>query len=309
MSGISGMTRFHVVEGKESDTKIELKLAHEFSTGEGYSKSLDSILVRPLRKVIESGSNLGKVYNVLFRQNKKDFLFGALTVTDKRLLFFPPTAIHRIESNLSDVQIKNAVIETQLDHLSLDSDFTTWHYSFNDKKINHTKTDSQRSIKIDNDFFLWFVWRFKSVQNLERLPQKHEFYLNGNHKTEVIRRAKVMTDAVNSHDHIMVLCDDPISENYFWNVEFFVSKKPNINLPNFPSYACHNKSSIVEEKGGMKDGKGVNKVFIDSFEGTLWIRIDKQRGFLKADHLFISPDTNYEKLMKDALEKYDIYTK
>lgn len=310
MQGISGMTRFHVVEGKENDTKIELKLAHEFTTGQGYSKSLDSILFRPLKKVIEEGSNLGKVYNIFFRQDNTDFLFGAFSVTDKRLLFFPPMAMHRIDFDLTDIQIKNAMIDTQLDHISLDSDLIKWHYSYKDKNIHNVKTNSQRTIKVDNNFFLWFVWRFKSIQNLEKLPQKHEFYLSGEHKPEVKRRAQVMIDAVNSHDHPMLLCNDPISEEYFWNVEFFITKNIDDNLPNFPSYACHDKSSIVkEEDGNMKEGKGINKISIDSFEGTIWIRIDKQRGSLKTDHVFISPSRNYEKSMQEALTKYDVYTK
>lgn len=304
MGGISGMSRFHIIEGKESDTKIELKLAHEFTTGKGYSKSLDSILIRPLRKVIETGSDLGKVYHVLFRQDNTDFLFGALTVTDKRLLFFPPMATHRIESDLSDIQIKNAVVETQLDHISLDSDFIKWHYSFKDKNIHNVKTDSQRSIKLDNNFFLWFVWRFKSIQNLEKLPQKHEFYLSGNHKPEVIRRAKVMAYAVNSHDHPMLMCEDPISDEYFWNVEFFVTKNTENNFPNFPSYACNDSTSIVIEDGIIKDGKGINKVFVDSFEGSLWIRIDKLRGQLKSDHAFITPNKDYEKRVQDTIHKF-----
>lgn len=187
-----GKSRIFAKQILEKDDEVSIQMIHEFSKGSGLSNSFNSLLMRPFSKLMNTGKLPGKVSYLILRESNIDYLLGAFSYTEKRLLFFPSMKEHQIDKSDSSVVIHNQKYDTQIDHISLEHSLTTSHISFLNKENTKTRMSSFTPMRITNGFSLWLVWRFKSCENLEVLPQIHQLFIEGKPKSEILRRVNEM---------------------------------------------------------------------------------------------------------------------
>lgn len=297
-SNIAGAYRVYIKEQKIENENFSIKLAYNFTLGKGTNHDQNSILIRPFNKLLELGSLPGKVNFLSLMENKQFYILGAFCRTQKRILFFPCIREHEISKD-TDIKINNQKIDTKIDHISLENSLLKWHISFLKKKEFNTNAYTQRTFSINNDLFLWFVWRFKSVENLELVPLEQEIVLNGKEE-EVKRRAALMMESIRASHSAACFSDEQPSEPFFWNIEFFVSKTRELNFPPVPGYCLSDPASIVKDQREFGEG-GVFWLSIDDFDGLIWVRVSKLIGSLLSDHVIIPPSETFKKMVSEII--------
>lgn len=297
-----GKSRIFTKQILERDNEVSVQIIHEFSKGSGLSKSLNSLLMRPFSKLMSTGKPPGKVSYLILRESNKDYLLGAFSYTEKRLLFFPSMKEHQIDKSNSSVVIHNRNYDTQIDHISLEHSLTSSHISFLNKEKTKTRVSSFTPMHITDGFSLWFVWRFKSCENLESLPQTHQLFIEGKPKSEILRRVNEMFQSIRQSRSDLVLADDVANDNYFWNIELFVSAHQE-SIHTFPGYALHDKTSLVIEDGSDSYTNSFFQIIFSDFEGSVWVKVTKLHGKLFSDHTIISESKEYEESVEKLFKE------
>lgn len=297
-----GKSRIFAKQILERDNEVSVQIIHEFSKGSGLSKSLNSLLMRPFSKLMSTGKPPGKVNYLILRESNVDYLLGVFSYTEKRLLFFPSMKEHQIDTSNSSIVIHDQKYDTQIDHISLEHSLTRSHISFLNKEKTKTRVPSFNPMSITNGFSLWLVWRFKSCENLELLPQTYQLFIEGKPKSEIIRRVNEMFQSIRQSKSDLVLADDIAKDDYFWNIELFVSAHQK-SISTFPGYALHDKTSLVIEDESDSYTASFFQIIFSDFEGSIWVKVTKLHGKLFSDHVIISESKEYEKSVKKLFQE------
>ena len=292
-----GKSKIFTKQILEKDNEISVQIIHEFSKGSGLSKSLNSLLMRPFSKLMSTGKPPGKVNYLILRESDVDYLLGAFSYTEKRLLFFPGMKEHQIDSFNYSIVIHDQKHDTQIDHISLEHSLTSSHISFLNKEKTKTRVSSFNPMSITNEFSLWLVWRFKSCKNLELLPQTHQLFIEGKPKSEILRRVNEMFQSIRQSQSDLVLADDVAKDHNFWNIELFVSTHQE-SISTFPGYVLHDKTSLVIEDESDDYTASLFQIIFNDFTGSIWVKVTKLYGKLFSDHVIISESKEYEKSVK-----------
>lgn len=300
MEGIlEGTAKIFVEKLEIKNDKASAKLVQTFSTGVGINTSSKSILIRPFSKVLKTEKQIGKINFLLFKENDRFYLLGAFANTEKRIIFFPAMREHYITKQTT-LTINNQTTNTMLQHISLESNLKNWHYKFIDSSNSDTKTERFTIPKLDNVFSLWFVWRFKSLENLEMLPKRHELIIKGNEQS-VRRKINRMIEAIHNSVGSVLTCDDNSQNDFFWNLEFFISNSKKLDFPLIPVNCTTNDTCIITDNRIDVVTNAVQPIFIENFNGLIWVRIGKIIGTLKSDHVTTQPSQEYCDLIKKIL--------
>lgn len=215
------------------DPKIDTKgnpyipLYYHFPVGIGNSINEYSALVKPFRKLIEEGKPIGKTAFVFYREDNAYFVLGAFAFTN-RTIFFPGLTFSRVIHAPDNRDLTGEL--HNIEHFTLEHNLTDWHIKLIQSEARYP---TQKTRKVNDNVFLWFVMGIPEVNKLEPMPKTQEYQLKAPHKVDLERRKKVMLESVKgSIFPVAGINDNPISP-YFINFEFFVSnrKSKELNLP------------------------------------------------------------------------------
>src|SRR5215208_1345084 len=162
-------------------------------------------------------------------------------------------------------------------HFTFESNFIDWHIKPMQKEIRYS---TQRTRKVNDHVFLWFVMGIPNVTKLESMPRTQEYVLTAPHHSDLARRRRIMLESIDgSIFPVTEMVHNPVS-SYFLNFEFFVSnrKTKELILPD-GLFVIPPPSSKLEESD-----QGLRSKAIDDFSLkesiSISVRTSKIRGSL-----------------------------
>jgi hypothetical protein len=200
-----------------------IPLYYDFPFGTGNSINEYSALVKPFRKLLEEGKPIGKTAFLFYREDNSYFVLGSFAFTN-RTIFFPGLNFSRIIHTPDGRDLTPNHTANNITHFTLESNFIDWHIKPVQKEIRYP---SQKTRRVNDDVFLWFVMGIPDVTKLESMPKTQEYLLKAPHQGDLERRQKIMLESVDgSIFPVTEMTHNPIA-SYFLNFEFFVSKRKN----------------------------------------------------------------------------------
>lgn len=268
--------------------KLFRQIYLRFYDGQGISKNRFSALVRPFRISIDKGTPIKKVSFVAHKNNEDYFILGTFTCTNKRILFFP--GMNLFLSTPPDYYLERKKLDFFVDHLSLDRNLLSYHQTDLSKKTSKQKLYSQRTKKLTDDLYLWFVWCVKPTV-LEKLPSVLSIIITGT-ENEIKHKSWVIMNACQVGRIATTETNDNIDGSHYWNFEFFVHKKNVDSDPELTKFGIHPSffayfPPIVKENREMVQAR-IYPIHLDGFEGTIFIRVSKLKGSFPSDTLMSS---------------------
>jgi len=213
---------------KKKGNDYELNLDWKFPVGEGISNNLNSGLLRPFKSLFTTGQPPGKTVFVMYEEDDHYYVLGSLAKTKQFVIFFPGGTdlelVHHDGESASATPI-------HIDHFTLEKSFRTWHVTLVEKATQNTRLPRNRTLKVQDGLFLWFVLQASSLDSFEKMPKRLQAQLT--HKqTEVKRRSKAIDEA--RKDVNFQICKvehEVLPEPHVINFEFFLSLngKPVLN--------------------------------------------------------------------------------
>ncbi|MEX0763993.1 MAG: hypothetical protein WD033_02340 [Nitrosopumilaceae archaeon] len=263
-----------------------LVIEYDFPWGRGDSSNKDSALVRPFRKILRDGKDPGKINYLFHTDNDKYYVLGSFAYTNNHIIFFP-AFVDRTIVNFYETQFIEQGIQLHVDHFTLENNLRTWHVTFDEKQEQKTRVRKLNTKNIDEYNFLWFILRIKSLSAIEFAPQRQIMLLEST-KSEVIRRAPIINKARENAVFQATKLDDNLTEEYFWQFEFFVNTtQDRKNIPKVPVTVQGNIDADIKDARKQAHIR-IHQVFLDGFNGCIIIRVSKIIGTIKTPIQFIS---------------------
>lgn len=283
ISGISGPVQ-------DTTGNLSQSIRFHFYDGEGFSNNQHSALVRPFRKTLEKESLLNNVIFVEHEDNNNYFVLGSFTYTEKRILFFPGMNLSLLTP--PEYYLKNRKLDFFIDHMSLNRDLRKHHQTDITKEKSKQKLHSQKTKKLTDSLYLWFVWCLKP-NVLEKLPRTQSIVIHGNDK-EISRKVSKIMDACNPGRLLTTETNNDMKDGHYWNFEFFVHKEHVENDPMLKEFGIHsayltNTPNIVKEDRSRVQAR-IYPLHMDGFEGTIFIRTSEIKGSFPSESLMASGD-------------------
>lgn len=270
----------------DEDGQAYLPLLYTFSFGNGGSVHEKSALVRPFRKILVDGKPIGKISYIFYKEKGEHFVLGSFAYSGKRIMFFPGLVDRRVTLSPEGQRILEKGLVHNIDHLSLEADFRTWHLSLEGKIAKYRRMNTKR---VRDDMFLWFVMGIKNVKHLEPAPKAQEIRLTWRSLPEINRRLKVILEAREGAQFPITHIDgDPPTEPYFLNFEFFVSlRRTKEYSPPLTVYDAGILSKSTRDPRGAVRTRA-HPVIFGGFDGMLWVRASKVMGSFESNAEFLN---------------------
>ena len=137
--------------------------------GRGTSRSPDSVLIRPFRKLFNEGSSVGRLVYILYQERDvfPSRLLASLVYSDqKRFIFFPGLIIRKF--NWTTRIGKQNLIGHDIDHITLEPCMRKWHFTSTSSK----KRSNYRTQEIEKDVYYWFGMSVGRKDFLEEAPEE-----------------------------------------------------------------------------------------------------------------------------------------
>lgn len=271
------------------DGTAYIPLVYQFPIGKGYHIQSESSLVRPFRKLLDSGNPIGKINFIFYSENDQHYIVGSIVNTKKRLIFFPGVKTLKItESPQDEEKLENHTLF--VDHLSLEKNWKKYHISLKDKEQN-PQLQVKKTKELSDDVVLWFLMAIKSLDKLEEMPKSQEFHLYGKNSQDLTRRLGEFMDARAGSVFQVLDVKGKAESNWYLNLEFFLSKKTSGDYKKeSPKTKTVYYTSLVEEPVDTKIENFPTKfhwIRLKEFSGRLWVRVSRMPGILKQDSYFI----------------------
>ncbi len=164
-----------------------------------------------------------------------------------------------------------------MDHITLEGDFKSWHYTDLNKK-NGNRISSKQTKKITDSLYLWFLWGIKPMK-LEPLPFSQIIYVYGPNEKEIRRRAENIVDARAGGSLSVLHINDQIAGPHYWNFQFYVHKTLVENDPNIaklgvlPMFSPDHPGTQLEDRTIVQSS--IVPIYIKGFSGTIFIMVNK----------------------------------
>jgi hypothetical protein len=264
-----------------------IPLKYHFPFGNRTSIDESSALVKPFKKLMDDGRPTGKIAFVFYRENGVDFVLGSFAFTE-RIIFFPGISFSRIVLDSNGGEYMDNEID--LDHLTLERDFIKWHFKPTQK---NKRFETQRTKRVKNDTFLWFVMGIPSVSKLEPMPMTQVYQLKAPQKgdeegkvRELNRRREGMLDSVDDSKFPFVEIKYNPTGNYFLNFEVLVSRRKTREMDIPDGVYCIPPPSSKEV--GVAQGIKCIDDFSTSESLSITVRASHVTGTLTKDAFFYS---------------------
>lgn len=267
----------------DNDGKPYIPLYYYFPFGNSNSINPDSALVKPFTKLMEGGYPIGEVAFVFYREDNSYFVLGSFAFAH-RIVFFPGLKFSRIIHTPDGRDLTNREIHN-IKHFSLERDFSHWHIKAVQNKI---KYPIQRTKKLNESIFLWFVMGIPDVSKLEPMPKTQEYMLKAPHTVDLERKKELMLKSVEGNNFPVTDINFKPTSHYFLNFEFFVSKYKTEELAfDGPVFNIPPPSSMLAKSEGGLRSKTVDD-FAPNDSVSIYIRTSKISGSLAYDALCYS---------------------
>jgi len=270
---------------KKQDASLDFE--YKLTFGKGENSNQNCAMIRPFRKIISEGKHPGKI-NFIFLQEKDDyFLLGSFSYTEKNILFFPSLVDQKIITH--NGQSINETFVPNLDHLTLTQNLKDWHVTALEKKEKSWKVPSFHTQEIEKNVRLWFVWRVSSTKVFESPAEVTKFHFQLA-DSEIDRRGHLLVESMQNAIHNITKVNDDLENDFFWNLEFFVSDSTEKIFPQKNLNLQHSsKTKITENRDQIMSR--THHVQLDGFDGWIIIRISKIMGKFPLDSQFISGES------------------
>lgn len=156
-----------------------------------------------------------------------------------------------------------------------------WHITLKQRKEG-VKYSTQRTRKINNEVYLWFVMALRDVTKFEPMPRTQEYILKGS-KSEITRRQQLMFESRENIEFPIMETNYEPSPPFFLNIEVYVSnKKIEDNLP--PELITMPPPISILEQQEQIRSRSLDLALKSST--YLFIRISKIRGDIIYDAVY-----------------------
>jgi hypothetical protein len=272
----------------DKDGKPCILFRFNFPFGDTSKIDDESALLRPFRKILRDGEPMGKIVYSFHEENNRQYILGSFVNTEKRLIFFPGVKIRKITRAPDGTNPSQNGIIQNLDHLSLERNWRTWHCTLLQKETRGDKYNKMNTKKIDDSLFLWFVMGIKTPDVLEQTPNVQEIKIKGFTMNDMNRRLKTILKSRSGSVFPITKVDAPITTPYYINFEVFIRLKQGrqFDPPTKRYDVLHLTRERIENRIAIKSR--LTPMYIGGFNGTIWIRTTKLMGELSDDCLFIS---------------------
>lgn len=265
-----------------------LKLKYTLPIGKGISTDTNSALIRPFKKILRDGKNPGKLTYVFLRDGSDYFVLGSFSYTGKHLIFFPGLIDRRLV-NFGPTNYLKEGVTLHIDHFTLEQNFEKWHLTVDEKENNAIRFPNQKTRKLDEHNRLWFVFKIKSPNKLERCPKEFRIHLYES-PNEIERRLPIIFNSRQDAIFQIVELDEKQQKPFFWYVEFFNNKSKNRNnMPEKVVIVMKNKATKVIDTP-KKLPMRIHQIFLKGFDGSILIRVSKVRGEISSHLIFETGD-------------------
>ena len=272
----------------DADGKPCIELKFNFPHGSTHSTDENSALVRPFLKLLRDGKPIGKITYSFYQEGSEYYTLGSFVFTEKRLIFFPGLKIRKVTRSPDGKNPLNNGLLQNLDHISLENNWRTWHYTLLQKETRGDRYEKMNTRKLDESSFLWFVMGVKSTDKLEFMPRSQEIRISGFTMNDLTRRFKDFMYSRSGSIFPISKIKGEVEEPYYINFEFFVNLKQTRDY--IPPDEVFHLSNLTEET--LVNELPINsrsvRVLIGSFSGAIWIRASKLRGKLTEDMIIRS---------------------
>jgi hypothetical protein len=276
---------------KDIDGEPYLPLVYHFPLGKKMSVHKDSALVRPFRRVLETGKPIGTI-NYIFYQEKDDyFVLGAFVYSDRqRVIFFPGTVDRRVTISPTGEEVLEKGILQHVDHLSLESTLRTCHLTLFEKESINARYSKFNTKLIQDDIFYWFSMSIQDAWKLEPSPKTQEIKIRWHNYADLKRRYSIIMNSRGDSVFNVTRADYHPQEHFFINFEFFVSLRQSRNY--VPQSGIYHTGLVPATK--MRDQRKearsrFHHILLKGFEGSLWVRVTKIIGSQDYDAVFMHP--------------------
>lgn len=261
-----------------------LKLKYNFPVGKGISTDSNSSLIRPFNNILNEGRKPGKITFVFLRDGLDYYVLGSFSFTGKYLIFFPGLKDRRI-SNFGPKEYLSEGTTLNINHFTLEKSFAKWHVTTDEKKENGIKFPNQKTKKIDENNWLWFVFKIAGSNKLERCPQEIRIQLFAS-LNEINRRLPIIIDSREEAIFQITELDKKERRPFFWYVEFFASKsKLREDRPeNMITVMKNNATKLIDFN--KRSLTRIHQIFLKDFDGSIFIRVSKVRGEISKPLIF-----------------------
>ncbi|WP_148313079.1 hypothetical protein [Nitrosopumilus adriaticus] len=281
--GILGVARFSY---RIIDNPPTLKIRYSMPEGSGICTDVNHSMIRPFRKILNDAKYPGKITYVFIRDEKKYHVLGAFSHTNRNIIFFPGVVDKRLLNFGEDELLSNG-IEKHVDHFTLENNLDSWHVTVQEKEFDGTRFKSQKTKKIDENNYLWFIFKISDLNKMDLLPKELRFELYES-LDEIKRRLPIITKARENGIFQVTELNDKEKSPFFWYVEFFISKSnKKEDHPKSPVIVMPNKDTKILE-GRKKAMMRTHQVFLDGFDGSVFVRVSKVQGTINSHIIFES---------------------
>jgi hypothetical protein len=266
----------------EIDAKRQnyIPIYYYFPTGTGDSINECSALVKPFRRLIEEGKPIGKTAFVFYREGNLYYVLGSFAFTE-RIIFFPGLSFSRVVHTPDGRGLANDEIDN-VEHMTLEKNLIDWHVRL---VCRNKKYTSQKTRRIKDNVFLWFVMAIPNCLKLEPMPKTQAYKLVSPHQQDLERRRELMLDSVECGIFPVTEMNYSPAFPHFLNFEVSSGKSKELDLPE-ELFVMPPPSSTLEKM------KGIRSKSIDDFclknSMSISIRTSKIKGYLKYDGVYFS---------------------
>ena len=265
---------------KNQNGEYYLPIYYYFTLGEGNSITENSALVKPFKKIMD-GSPINSVAFVFYKEKNQHYVFGSFS-NHRKIIFFPGLTFSRVIRSPDGRDIPHSEIHN-IDHFTLEENLRKWHVTLKQRNEG-VKYSRQRTRKVNNEAYLWFVMALRDVTKFEPMPRTQEYILKGT-QSDLIRRQKLMLESRENIEFPIMETNYEPSPPFFLNIEVYVSnKKIDDNLP--PEIITMPAPISILEQQEQLRSRSLDLVLKNST--YLSIRISKIRGDIIYDAVYFA---------------------
>ena len=271
---------------------IEFTISLKGGFGTGEDRSRESALARPFRPLAEYGKPVGRV-NFIFTdpEGLPSSVVGSLCFTPgNRLLFYPGLATRKMSWYTEGGEKRLGPSASVIDHLTLESDFRTWHFTLLDSQAQKTaRVPGLKTNEIHGGAYYWFGLSIQGPAVLQQTPEK-QVILFPTPTTDVERRMSEFQLAVDEAEwHLLHLLPANLAEASFIHFDFIIDPTSGVPVNKLPSYRPIAPPALefpveAPEKVPIR----AHPVRVPSFPATVHVMLSRRKGVLVDDAIFTS---------------------
>lgn len=292
--GVAGEANFELLSPRNENGISYLPIEYNFSVGTGESLNDDSALVRSIKGLLVDGKPVKKISFIFYKEKNNHYVVGTIILSKKYLIFYPALLPNKVTESIPDEKIIKD-IPLNIDHLTLEENWSKWHFTFKQiKERGKYKLTTRKTKKINNTLTLWFVMTVQSLDKLEEMPKTQEYKLEYPNYDELSRRYLEFVEARNQVNFPIIEVKGESKNDWYLNLEFFVDKNKSEDYrQDYPKtstvYHANNFSSNKDKPIPTFYTKDVH-IDLPEFEGRLWVRASRMPGRLEKEGYFFPGD-------------------